>query len=388
MLNFVYYVPTKVYFGKGQITNLIPAIKEAGGSKVLMVYGGGSIKSSGLYDVITKMFSANEIKWVELGGTPPNPRIDGVREGAKLCREHGVNLVLAIGGGSSIDAAKVISAAACYDGDAWDLVKDPSKIKASLPLISVLTLAATGSEMNSIAVISNEATNDKIGTRHDLIRPKASIMDPEYTYSVSKYQTASGVADIMAHTFENYFSRHNGGYVQDKMAEALLKTCIKYGPIAYNEPSNYEARANLLWAGSFAINGTLSMGKADPWSCHAIDHQLGARYDIAHGVGLAMIYPHWMEYVLSETTVDKFYEFGVNVWGIDSTLEKMTVAKAAIAELKGFFKALNLPLKLSEVNIGDELFEEMAEKAATPMLCDAYVSLHKQDIVKIFMSMR
>lgn len=388
MLNFIYYVPTKIYFGKGQIEKLVQAIQEAGGSKVLMVYGGGSIKSSGLYDTITGMFKQHGIGWVELGGTPPNPRIEGVREGARLCREHGVDLVLGVGGGSSIDAAKVISAAACYDGDAWELVKDPSKIKAALPLVTVLTLAATGSEMNSIAVITNEATNDKIGTRHDLMRPKASIMDPEYTYSVSKYQTASGVADIMAHIFENYFSRHTGGYMQDRMAEALLKTCIKYGPIAYNEPNNYEARANLLWAGSFAINGTLSMGKADPWSCHAIDHQLGARYDIAHGVGLAMLYPHWMEYVLGDATLDKFYEFGVNVWGISPELDKMTVAKAAIAELKMFYQSLGLPLKLSEVNIGEELFEEMAAKAATPMLRDAYVALHKEDILKIFMSMR
>lgn len=388
MLNFIYYVPTKIYFGKGQIQNLVPAIKEAGGSKVLMVYGGGSIKNSGLYTTITAMLADNGIGLVELGGTQPNPRIDGVREGVRLCREHGVDLILAVGGGSSIDASKAIAAAACYDGDAWDIVKDPSKIKAALPLVAVLTLAATGSEMNSIAVISNEETNDKIGTRHDLMRPKASIMDPEYTYSVSKYQTASGVADIMAHVFENYFSRHTGGFMQDRMAEALLKTCIKYGPIAYNEPHNYEARANLLWAGSFAINGTLSMGKADPWSCHAIDHQLGARYDIAHGVGLAMIYPHWMEYVLSEATQDKFYEFGVNVWGIDPLLDKMTVARAAIAELKAFYKALGLPLKLSEVNIGEELFAEMAEKAAAPILRDAYVPLCKEDIYKIFMSMK
>lgn len=388
MLNFVYYVPTKIYFGKGQIDNLATAVKDAGGSKVLIVYGGGSIKSSGLYENITKIFADNGIEWVELGGTPPNPRIEGVREGVRLCREHGVNLVLGVGGGSSIDAAKVIAAAACYDGDAWDIVVDPGKIKAALPIVTVLTLAATGSEMNSIAVITNEATNDKIGTRHDLMRPKASIMDPEYTYSVSKYQTASGVADIMAHVMENYFSRHTGGYMQDRMAEALLKTCIKYGPIAYKDPNNYEARANLLWAGSFAINGSLAMGKADPWSCHAIDHQLGARYDIAHGVGLAMIYPHWMEYVLSEATVDKFYEFGVNVWGVNPDWDKMEVARAAIDELKEFYKSLDLPLKLSEVNIGDELFEEMAEKAANPMLLKAYVPLRKEDILKIFRSMR
>lgn len=388
MLNFVYYVPTKIYFGKGQIENLAAAVKDAGGSKVLIVYGGGSIKSSGLYATISKILADNGIEWVELGGTPPNPRIEGVREGVRLCREHGVDLVLGVGGGSSIDAAKVIAAATCYEGDAWDIVVDPGKIKAALPIVTVLTLAATGSEMNSIAVITNEATNDKIGTRHDLMRPKASIMDPEYTYSVSKYQTASGVADIMAHVMENYFSKHTGGYMQDRMAEALLKTCIKYGPIAYSEPDNYEARANLLWAGSFAINGSLAMGKADPWSCHAIDHQLGARYDIAHGVGLAMIYPHWMEYVLSEATVAKFYEFGVNVWGLNPDWDKMEVARTAINELKEFYKSLDLPLKLSEVNIGDELFEEMAEKAANPMLLKAYVPLRKEDIVKIFMSMR
>lgn len=388
MLNFTYHLPTKIYFGQGQIQNIAQAVTEAGGTNILIVYGGGSIKKSGLLDKIIQILTKYNIRFTEFGGIDPNPRITSVRQGAAICKDKQIDLVIGIGGGSSVDAAKAIAAGACYDGDTWDLFTDPGKITQALPIITVLTLAATGSEMNHIAVVTNEQTHDKIGTRAEALRPKASFMDPTYTFSVNKYHTASGTADIMAHTLENYFSRHTGGYLQDRLAEALLKTCIHYGPIAYQEPDNYEARANLMWAGTWAINGLINLGKADPWTCHSIDHQLGAYYDITHGAGLAIIYPHWMEYILNENTLGKFYEYGVNVWELPKSEDKTVIAQAAIAKTREFFCSLGLPAKLSEVNIPNDKFELMAEKAATPLLRQsAYVPLDKHDILKILQSM-
>ena len=259
MENFVYSVPTTVYFGKGQVRH-IANIVSAYGKSVLLVYGGGSIKRNGIYDAVTDIFQANGISYHELSGVEPNPRITTVRKGVELCRKEGIEVVLPIGGGSTIDCAKVIAAAVSYEGDAWDIVLDPSKIESVLPIVSILTLAATGSEMDTFAVISNLETNDKIGTSHEDMRPKASILDPSYTFSVSAYQTAAGTADIMSHILECYFSNVEG-FMQDRMAEGLLKTCIEFGVKAIENPEDYEARANLMWASSWAINNFIKLGK-------------------------------------------------------------------------------------------------------------------------------
>ena len=282
MNNFTYSIPTTVFFGKGQVENLPGAIKQYG-KKVLMVYGGGSIKKMGLYDKIVSLFKENGIEWVELNGVEPNPRVTSVNKGVQLCRENGVEAVLAVGGGSTIDCSKVIAASVAYPGDAWDIVIGKAEITKVLPVFSVLTLSATGSEMDPTAVISNMETNDKEAVANPGMLPKASVLDPSYTFSVSKYQTAAGTADIMSHIFEVYFSRVKDAYMQDRMAEALLKTCIKYGIIAVNEPDNYEARANLMWTSSWAINGLLTMGKEVAWTVHGIEHELSAYYDITHG---------------------------------------------------------------------------------------------------------
>lgn len=384
MDNFVYDIGTKIYFGKGQIENLGAAVK-AWGDKALLVYGGGSIKKTGVYDKAMESLKKAGVSTVELAGVEPNPRVTSVREGVKLCRENGVQVVVPIGGGSSIDCAKVIAGSVSYEGDPWDLVIGKAKYKSFLPIVSVLTLAATGSEMDAVAVISNMDTNDKLGTGHPDMRPKASIMDPTYTFTVSKYQTAAGTADIMSHIMENYFGGSEGAYLQDRMAEGLLKTCIKYGVVAVREPENYEARANLMWASSHAINGLISLGKDHPWSVHSMEHQLSAYYDITHGVGLAILTPAWMDAILSDKTVDKFVDFAVNVWGVTPKADKFETAKEGIAALRAYFKELGIPQTLPEVGINDEThFDVMAEKAEQGGLLKAYVPLPAAKIKEIY----
>jgi alcohol dehydrogenase YqhD (iron-dependent ADH family) len=382
MNNFDFQLPTQIYFGKGQIERLGDSLLKYG-QKVLLVYGGGSIKRTGLYDQIQTIFKQAGIKSFELAGVEPNPRIETVRKGVQLCRENDVDVVLAVGGGSSIDCAKVVSAGAKYSGDAWDLVRNGSLIKETLPLIVILTIAATGSEMDRFAVISDMSTNDKIGVFSSLFYPKVSILNPEYTFTVPKNQTAAGTADIMSHIMERYFHNVKGAYVQDRLSEGLLKTCIHYGPIAYNEPENYEARANLMWASSLAIDGVTWRGDDVANSAHPMEHQLSAYHDITHGVGLAIITPHWMRHILNDKTVDKFVDFGVNVWGIDPSLKPFEIANKAIDKLKEFFTSLDIPATLREVGVTDEHLEEMAEKASVG-LENAFSPLTSQDILEIY----
>lgn len=384
MLNFDYYIPTKIFFGKGQLSKLGPEMKRYGDS-VLLVYGGGSIKKTGLYDQVLEMLRENGISWQELSGVEPNPRVDSVRAGAALCKEHSLQMVLAVGGGSSIDCAKYVAAAANYDGDAWDLSIDKSKIQKVLPVFSVLTLAATGSEMDCGGVITNPETYEKIGGGVAEQRPKASVLDPTYTFTVPANQTAAGTADIMSHTMETYFNRTQGTYFQDRVAASILKTCIHYGPIAMREPDNYEARANLMWASSWAINDFLADGKANVWTVHPIEHELSAFYDITHGVGLAILTPRWMRYVLRDETLQKFVEYGVNVWGISPDKDPYAIANEAIDRTAAFFfEELGMPSTLTELGIGDENFERMAKKVRQVALDDGFVRLTWQDVVEIY----
>lgn len=362
MLNFHYSIPTEIFFGKNQIEVLGTEIKKYG-SKVLLTYGGGSIKKTGLYDKIVQILKDQNIEFRELGGIDPNPRIDSVRKGIQICKDSGIDFILAVGGGSTIDCSKAIAAGYFYDGDPWDLVIGKAKIKKALPLGTVLTIAATGSEMDSAAVITNPETNQKLVFGHPAMAPAFSILDPTYTFTVSAKQTAAGVVDIMSHTFENYFTRTKGAYLPDRLAEAILKTCINYGQLAVTEPENYEARANLMWASSLAINGLLGYGKDAIWSVHPIEHELSAYYDITHGIGLAILTPPWMEYVLDDERVDKFVEYGVNVWDIDQNQDKYAIAHEAINKTKQYFASLGMPLTLKEVGIGEDNLEKMAKAA-------------------------
>ncbi|NLT57439.1 MAG: iron-containing alcohol dehydrogenase [Clostridiales bacterium] len=388
MQNFFYDIDTHVHFGKGQIEQLGRAVRRQG-RRALLVYGGGSIKKSGLYDEAMKSLSEAGVSVAELSGVEPNPRVATVAKGVQICREQDVEVVVPIGGGSSIDCAKVIAGAAFYEGDPWDLVTGQAAYTEFLPIVAVLTLAATGSEMDAVAVISNPDSRDKLGTRHPAMRPKAAIMDPSYTFSVSPYQTAAGTADIMSHVMENYFWHDVGAHLQDRMAEALLKTCLKYGEIACSQPDNYEARANLMWAGSHAINGLISLGKAHPWSVHPIEHPLSAYYDITHGAGLAILTPAWMRQILNGHTVDKFVDFAVNVFGLAPGGDKFATAQAGIDALYGYFKnRLRLPMTLSEVGIDERHFDAMAEKAVAGGLDEAYQKLDVAAVKAIYTACR
>ena len=383
MNNFNYHIPTDVYFGKGQISMLgqrMPSIAK----KVLLVYGGGSIKKIGLYDQIMQQLAQANVEVFELAGVEPNPRIQTVRKGIAICKKENVGAVLAAGGGSTIDCAKIISAGTCYDGDAWDLVLDSSKIKKAIPIATVLTLAATGSEMDGFAVISDMEKNEKWGTGNDLTKPVFSIMDPQYTFSVSTYQTAAGSSDIMSHTFENYFNNTKGAFLQARLAEGILKTVIKYAPKAIEHPDDYEARANLMWASSLAINGLISYGEDTAWTVHPMEHELSAFYDITHGAGLALLTPYWMEYILNEKTVGKFAEYGVNVWSIDSSREPMDIAREAIAKTRAFFISIGMPSHLKELGIDETHFDIMSEKAANGGLEYGFMPLTKEDVKKIY----
>lgn len=382
MYNFKYSVPTTIYFGKGQISRL-SKLKESG-SKVLLVYGGGSIKKNGIYDDAVSILTENDISIYELSGVEPNPRIETVKRGAALCKEHDIDMVLAIGGGSTIDCAKVVAAAALFDGDPWELVIHPRSISGALPIYSILTLAATGSEMNEFAVISDLSKNEKWGTASEFIKPKMSILDPTYTFSVSPRQTSSGTADMISHTFENYFSFTEGAEMQKHLAEGLLITMFHYGPIALAHPDDYDARANLMWCASHAINGLIRHGASPAWCIHPMEHELSAFYDITHGEGLAILTPAWMRYVLDEKTAPVFAAYGRNVWKIDAA-DDMEVAKLTIERTaEFFFDTMKIPSNLRAVGIdSQEKFEEMAKKAA-PQCKYGFVPLSEEDIVNIF----
>lgn len=382
MQNFYYNIPTKIYFGKGQIEQLGKNLK-AITDHVLLAYGGGSIKKNGLYDKVIEQLKNADIQWEELSGIEPNPRIESVRKGVEICKKHGIGAVLAVGGGSTIDCAKIIASGTCYDGDPWDQVIDSSKITKALPVVSVLTLSATGSEMDGFAVISDLTKNEKWGTGNDITKPVFSILDPEYTFTVSARQTAAGTADIMSHTFENYFTTEKGAYLQARFCEGILKTCIHYAPMAIQTPDNYEARANLMWASSMATNGVCSYGENTAWAVHPMEHELSAFYDITHGVGLAILTPFWMEYVLNEDTVWRFAEYGKNVWGILEGSD-MEIAKEAIAKTKAFFASIGLPGSLHEIGIDETHFDVMAQKAADGGLAYGFIPLNKEDVKKIF----
>lgn len=385
MNNFEFYAPTRICFGKGMVEKLPEQILKKT-NKVLLTYGGGSIKRTGLYQKIVKLLEENSIEYLELSGIEPNPKIESVRDGIKICRENNVGGIVAVGGGSVIDCSKAISGGIFYDGDPWEMVLDSSKITNAIPIFAVLTLSATGTEMNGNGVISNMETNDKKAISSELLKPVCSILDPEYTYTVSKYQTASGTADIMSHIFEVYFSQVKGAAVQDRISEGLLKVCIEYGKKAVENPNDYEARANLMWASSLAINGLTELGKGNAWSCHSMEHQLSAYYDITHGAGLAVLTPAWFKYILSRDTVDKFAEYGVNVWGISNKMDKMQIAELAISNTKKYFDSLGLPKTLSDLGIGEEHLEEMAQKSSEEGLEYAYVPLTKDDVLNIYKS--
>ena len=386
MNNFIYNIPTKVYFGENQLQkNLGQEIKKYG-EKVLLVYGGGTIKKIGLYQDIIQELQDFNIEVYEFSGIEPNPRHTSINKAASICKEKDIDVILGVGGGSVIDSCKIIAAGRYYDGDIWDFVAKKAEIQKALPIITILTLAATGSEMNTNSIISNIETNEKKSVKSPLTLPKVSFLDPTITYSVNKYQTACGSCDILSHILETYFSRNNGLYMLDTVMEGLMKTVIRYSKIAYNQPKNYEARANLMWASSWAINGFSRIDRQpNIWSCHLLEHQLSAFYDITHGLGLAILTPRYLRYMLNENTVDRYYQFGVNVWNIDESLPKMEVAEKSIECLeKLLYKDLELTNNLSDLNIDERHFEEMANRICSNGIVEGFMDIDKEDIMEIF----
>ena len=382
---FQYHTPTKVFFGDGAIQHLEPALATYG-KKVLMVFDKNTANATGIYDIVTTMFKENGYTWWEYSNVDPNPRVSSVAEGAKICKENGVEVVLAIGGGSVIDCSKAICATTFYDGeDPWDLARNPALITNALPLVVVCTMASTGSEMNGGAVITNPELNIKGGGfGGPLMIPKVTILDPKYTYSVPKRHVAAGCADIFIHTIENYFDPAEDIELVDGFAESILRTCVKYGPRALEEPENFEVRANLQWAAPWAINGLLSGGRMSGWTLHGLQHPIGAYHDIVHGEGLAILMPHWMRYILGKgNTIDKFARYGVNVFGIDKNLPKEEIAKKSIEATENFFfNELKIPRTLSEIGVTEEHFDDMAAQAtARPGM---YIPLTAEDVKNIY----
>ncbi len=388
MTRFIYNIPTKVYFGKDQLSHLAESL-ELYGKRVLLTYGGGSIKKTGLYDQVTNLLREGGFEVSELSGIDPNPRIDSVRKGAQICKEKKIDVILAVGGGSTLDASKWIAAGACVDHDPWDFFKAPRKpVNNALPLVTILTLSATGSEMDPGGVISNPETNDKMGRMEDILYPKVSFLDPCNTFTVSAYQTACGAADILSHIIEEYFNQEEGNlFMIDRIMESLMKTVVKYAPVALAEPDNYEARANLMWASSWAINGFIKAGKKGAWSCHPMEHQLSAYYDITHGLGLAILTPRWMRFCLkaNPATTQKFADFAINVFDTDKHLPAAEAAAQGIVALEKFlFEDLQLTSTLSALNIGREHFAEMAQKAENGGTLKAYVPMTAADVAEIY----
>lgn len=384
MLNFTHDIPTKLYFGKGAIEHLVPTL-EGFGKNVLLAYGGGSIKRTGLYDTIMGLLTEAGFTVTELSGIEPNPRITSVQRGVDLCRAHDVDAVLAVGGGSTIDCCKAVAAGVYWEGDLWAMVTEKHGRLKALPLVDVLTIAATGSEFDGGAVISNMETHQKIGC--SLTFPAASICDPTYTFTVPARQTAAGSADIMSHIFEGYFARQEDANLSDGIAEAILRSVMDNCPKALANPEDYAARANLMADASVACSGIPEYGKEySGWPCHAMEHVLSAYYDITHGVGLAILTPRWMRYILAKdpSILPRFVKYARNVMGLDGN-DELALAHEAIDKLEAYFASTSIPMTLGALGIGREHLAEMAAGAdVRGRLSHATVPLTPEDVQKIY----
>ncbi len=363
MNKFEFYSPTKVIFGKGVEERVGSEIKKWGGSKVLVHFGGGSVKKSGLLDRVIASLQSENIEYVLLGGAQPNPRVSLVREGIELCRKANVDFVLGLGGGSAIDSAKAIALGVPYMGDVWDLFDGKAVPKSALPHCNILTLAATGSETSSSSVITNEDGWHKKGVNTEFNRPLFTLLNPELLYSLPPYQTACGIVDIMMHTMDRYFSNGGINELTDRIAEALLRTVIQYGTVCMKDPNNYEARSEIMWAGSLSHNHLTGLGRVGDWAPHQIEHELSGKYDVAHGAGLSAIWTSWANYVYKENPM-RFARFGANVWGLNLNYENPEeTALQAIEATKEYFHSLGMPVTVTELLHREATEEEMRDMA-------------------------
>lgn len=383
MQNFNYQTPTRLIFGKDVVEKL-PEVMSRFGKKILLTYGGGSIKKIGIYDKVYELLKDFEI--FELSGIQPNPKYDpSVLDGVKICKENGIDVILAVGGGSVLDCSKAIAAGAKYDCDPWDLISCQAKAQAALPIVDIITLAATGSEYDPGGVISRTETNDKIGYVDPLLYPAVSFLDPTYTFTVSKKQTAAGCADAMNHIMEQYFCE-DSTLLNDGFMEAALKSLMANAKKCLEDPEDYTARAEMMLCCTYGCNGIYSLGsRPSGWPCHGMEHALSAYYDITHGEGLAIITPRWMKHILNEKTAGRFVKYGINVFGIDADQDPMDIANQAIDATYHFFESIGIPMHLKDVGIDESRIDEMAEHVAeNEGLEHAWAPLLQEDIADIF----
>lgn len=379
---FIYQNPVKLIFGRDQLSHLANEIKPYG-SRILLVYGGGSIKRNGLYDqVLTQLGKINTTVF-ELSGVEPNPRLSTVQKGIDICKNKQVDFILAVGGGSVIDGTKAIAAGAQFDGDVWDIISKKAQAVDALPFGTVLTLAATGSEMNSGSVITNWETQEKIGWGSPHVFPKFSILDPVHTFSVPQNQTIYGIVDIMSHVLEQYFSNSPNVLLNERFSESILRTVMEAAPKAIANPEDYEARESILYCGTMALNGTLSMGMVGDWGTHGIEHAISAIYDIPHGGGLAIIFPNWIKYNLDSTTL-KMKQLAIRVFGVDPINKSdREIALEGIEKLRSYWNSIGAPNSLADYGITDERLRDMSKKAAPNGTVGRFITINQQDVYKI-----
>ncbi len=387
MRDFVYYAPTKVFFGKDKHLEVGEIIKSYGFKKIMMQYGKGSIKKSGLYDSVMKSLTENGIEVVEMGGVEPNPKLDFVRNAVQVAKENQVEMILAVGGGSVIDSSKYTAAGAVSECDVWDFPSGKCQVKNALPVGTILTISAAGSEMSGNAVVTNMEENMKRGYGCESFRCLFSILNPELTYSVSPYQTACGIVDIMAHTMERYFTPIEPTPLTDGISESLLRSVVDAGRIAMKDPSNYEARATIMWASSISHNNLTSCGRDSFLAVHQLEHALSGEYDsVAHGAGLAVLYPAWARYIYKHN-VQRFAAFARNVWGVEEADDEKA-AISGIQKMSEFFKDINMPDKISDFGIKDVSCERLADLCTfgKKRTIKSLVELGYQEIKEIFES--
>ncbi|MEH7076405.1 iron-containing alcohol dehydrogenase [Neobacillus drentensis] len=383
MENFTFYNPTQLIFGKGQLEQLKTLVPRYG-KKVLLVYGGGSIKRNGLYENVKSLLAEIGAEVFELGGVEPNPRISTARKGVEICKQEGIEFLLAVGGGSVIDCTKLIAAGAKYDGDAWDLVIKKAFAKEALPFGTVLTLAATGSEMNAGSVITNWETNEKYGWGSPVTFPKFSILDPVNTFTVPRNQTIYGIVDMMSHTLEHYFHLEEDTEFQDRMCESLLTTVMETAPKLLSDLENYQHRATILYCGTMALNGILNMGYRGDWATHNLEHAVSAVYDIPHGGGLAILFPHWMRHNLA-VKPERFKKLAVRVFGVNADSRSAEeVGLEGIQKLREFWNSIEAPSRLADYNIDDSKLELMADRAMENGEFGNFTKLNREDVLAIY----
>lgn len=382
MKNFVFQNTTKIIFGKAT-ESLVGAEMSNIGRKVLLHYGGGSIKKSGLYDRVIKSLKEANVEIVELEGVKPNPRLSLVKEGIQICKDQKIDSILAVGGGSVIDSAKSIAAGVMYDGDVWDFYTGQAEIAKALPIGVILTIPAAGSESSGASVITNEDGWYKKGAGSEALRPQFSILNPVLTYTLPDYQTACGAVDMFAHILERYFTNVENVELTDRMSEAVMKVIIDNAPKILQDPAGYDARAELMWAGTIAHNDLLSTGRIGDWASHDIEHEISGIYDIAHGAGLAIVFPAWMKYVYKHD-VPRFAQYANRVWNID--INPFNMEEAAVEGIKrteAFFKSIGMPVSLQDADIPTDRIPEMARKGTENGPLGQFVPLHEKDVAAI-----